>query len=549
MRVFRFLLHYSKGTVAAAAVAGVISGACSTGLLALINTTLSRESSSRHLLLASFLGLCALVPLTRIASELLLTHLGQSTVFDLRMSMSRRILAVPLRYLEQLGPGRLTATLTEDIPAITALVTLLPVLSINFAILSGCLVYMSWLSWKVLAMVILFIAVGIVSYQLPIARAMVHFRRSWRERDTLYNHFRAIVEGAKELKLHFRRRETFLSGVLSSTATAYRQATIRAQTIYTIASSWGQLLIFVIIGLVLFATPLLGIKGAARETLSGFTLVLLYLMTPLQQLLNSLPSLGQAEIALRRVEDLGIDLQHHASEADLAAPAERGAWREVVLSGVTHTYHREGGEQDFSLGPVDLTLRPGELIFIAGGNGSGKTTLAKVLVGLYAPERGEIRCDGRLVTDENREEYRQQFSVVFADFYLFESLLGLEAPDLDERARQALVRLQLEGKVKIESGRLSTTELSQGQRKRLALLTAYLEDRAIYVFDEWAADQDPYFREVFYREILPELRRRGKTVVAISHDERYYHAGDRLVKLEYGMILETHDATVESATA
>jgi putative ATP-binding cassette transporter len=125
---------------------------------------------------------------------------------------------------------------------------------------------------------------------------------------------------------------------------------------------------------------------------------------------------------------------------------------------------------------------------------------------------------------------------VFTDFYLFDSLLGLDAPDLDERAGRYLVELELDSKVQISGGALSTTALSQGQRKRLALLTAFVEDRAIYVFDEWAADQDPHYRQIFYERLLPELKSRGKTVVVISHDDRYYHLGDRVVKLEYGKL-------------
>jgi putative ATP-binding cassette transporter len=210
---------------------------------------------------------------------------------------------------------------------------------------------------------------------------------------------------------------------------------------------------------------------------------------------------------------------------------------------VTHTYRREGGEDSFLLGPVDLTFRPGELVFIAGGNGTGKTTLAKLLVGLYTPECGEVRLNHAPVTDETREGYRQLFSAVFSDYFLFESLLGFDAGGLDERARAYLAQLQLDSKVKVEGGTLSTVELSQGQRKRLALLTAYLEDRPVYLFDEWAADQDPLFKEIFYLQMLPELKSRGKLVIVITHDDRYYHVADRLVKLDYGRVVgEQHPA-------
>jgi putative ATP-binding cassette transporter len=173
-----------------------------------------------------------------------------------------------------------------------------------------------------------------------------------------------------------------------------------------------------------------------------------------------------------------------------------------------------------------------------GGNGSGKSTLAKLIAGLYAPESGQVWWDGEPLTEQTTDAYRQLFSAVFSDFYLFERILGLQLDNLDERAQQYLEKLQLEHKVQVNEGVLSTLELSQGQQKRLALLTAYLEDRSIYLFDEWASDQDPFFREIFYKQILLELKQRGKTVLVISHDDRYFHLADQLIKLEYGQRVE-----------
>ncbi len=171
-----------------------------------------------------------------------------------------------------------------------------------------------------------------------------------------------------------------------------------------------------------------------------------------------------------------------------------------------------------------------------GGNGSGKSTLAKLMTGLYIPEQGEIHLDRIAIDGENREWYRQHFSVIFADFYLFDRLLGLEQTNLDEIAQTYLEKLRLDHKVKITQGKLSTTSLSQGQRKRLSLLTAYLEDRPIYLFDEWASDQDPIFKDLFYTQLLPSLRDQGKTILVIRHDDHYFHLADRLIKLDYGKI-------------
>ncbi|GGK35009.1 ATP-binding cassette domain-containing protein [Nocardia camponoti] len=194
------------------------------------------------------------------------------------------------------------------------------------------------------------------------------------------------------------------------------------------------------------------------------------------------------------------------------------------------------GESGFRLGPIDLVFEPGQISFIVGGNGSGKSTLAKLITGLYVPRAGSLSLNGERIDHDNIEWFRQNSSAVFTDFHLFEDYLGFDRPGIDAEVRRYLVELQLDHKVTVRDGRLSTVDLSQGQRKRLALLTALLEDRQIYVFDEWAADQDPRFREVFYREILTDLKRRGKTVIVITHDDRYFDLADQLVKLDFGMV-------------
>jgi putative ATP-binding cassette transporter len=212
-------------------------------------------------------------------------------------------------------------------------------------------------------------------------------------------------------------------------------------------------------------------------------------------------------------------------------------FRRIDLVQISHSYVHEKDETNFVLGPMNLSFKPGEIVFLAGGNGSGKSTLAKIIAGLYPPESGQILWDGRPVEAANRDDYRQLFSAVFYDFYLFDSFMGLQHNGLDERAQVYLRQLHLDHKVKVRNGALSTLSLSQGQRKRLALLTAYLENRPFYLFDEWASDQDPLFKETFYTQLLPELKARGKAVLAITHDDRYFHLADRLYKLDYGQLV------------
>ncbi len=551
MRLIHFLLDSARGVrharaiIVAVVACGVAGGVANTALLAVSNAALGGDNHATDEALRWFVLLCVLLPACRFVSEVLLNHLATWGVYNLRLRLAGQIVASPLRRLEELGPHRLLATLTEDIPVITTALTALPVLCMHTAIVVGCLLYVGWLSGGVFLIVAGFMALGLLSYQLPLAGAVKRLRRARELSDALFKHLRALTEGTKELKLNRARRAAFLNRTLAENSAALRREQFGGNLVYTATRSWGQALVFVIIGLLLFAAP--SLFPLDLKVVRGYVLVLLYMMSPLEVLLNLMPAFGRANVAAQKVARLGLALSEGqdapAGPGDAARP-----WQTLELRGVTHTYYREREDEHFTLGPVNLTFRPGELVFLLGGNGSGKTTLAKIVTGLYAPAAGEILIDGRPVTDETRDAYRQQFSTVFSDFYLFESLLGLEGADLDERAREYLTQLQLAHKVRVEGGALSTVELSQGQRKRLALLTAYLEDRPFYVFDEWAADQDPLFKEVFYLDLLPRLKARGKTVLVISHDQWYFHVADRLVRLEYGQ-LECDESFVQPLAA
>jgi putative ATP-binding cassette transporter len=305
-------------------------------------------------------------------------------------------------------------------------------------------------------------------------------------------------------------------------------------TIYAGADSWGHFLFFVLLALTLFGLPTAGY--ADPRTLLGYTLIILYMKAPVEIILALLPMVARARIALRQLESLGLQLKSLPAEtAQNGQPHSGSAPMLLELDGITHSYRREREEGSFTLGPIDLSFYSGEVVFVVGGNGSGKTTLAKLISGLYAPESGDIRLNGIEITDGLRDYYRQHFSAVFSDFFLFESFIGLGS-NLDAQASQYLKDLELDHKVEIKDGKLSTTELSQGQRKRLALLTAYLEDRPFYIFDEWASDQDPVFKQVFYNRIVPALRERGKAVIVITHDDKYFHCADRLIKLDFGRL-------------
>jgi putative ATP-binding cassette transporter len=526
-------MRYSARTVITASLAGMVSGGATAVLLALANRALHHPRSwTEPRLVIPFVMICLLLPVLRAGSTWLLTRLGMQMALDLRLELGRRIVAAPLRRSEEVGIAGLFVALTDDVGAIAGALRSLPVLFVQSAVLTGCLLYLGWLSPQALLGVVVLLAVGVATYRVPI-RMGVRYQRKQRElSDVLWADLQALTTGLKELKLHASRRDALIRQ-MGDTGGALRDAGVRSGTLFSAAAGWGQMVVFGMVGAIAFLLPMMG--PVRVETLTGYALVLLYLMTPLEVLMDTLPALTRARLGFQKVERLGVVLDD-ATTPQLAPPAkDPAAWERVELVDVSHIYHRED-EGEFTLGPISFALQRGEIVFLVGGNGSGKTTLAKILTGLYAPAAGEVRLDGEAVTEATRDAYMQRFSVVFSDFYLFDRLLGLEGPDLDARATHYLEKLQLAHKLSVRDGRLSTRELSQGQRKRLALLTAYLEDRPIYLFDEWAADQDPVFKKLFYLELRPELRERGKTVIVISHDDHYYGVADRILKLDYGQL-------------
>ena len=540
MKSIYFFMRYSRRFVILAVLTGVISGLSSTGLLALVNTALKSKAYAASTLMMVFVALCIVIALSRIASELLLSQIAQKAMYELRLNLCNQVLRVPLRRLEEIGMHRILTTITDDVPAITNAVASIPVLCINSAIVVGCLVYLGFLSWMALPAMLVFMVLGIVTYQFAVLRGVRYFKAARTDGDNLFHHFQSLTGGIKELKLNRSRREAFTAEVLEPAAASFKRHNLQGQAIYTVAASWGQLLSFIVIGLLNFVLPVF--LNISEQVLTGYALALLFMTTPLQGIMLSAPNLGRANVALGNMDELGLQLSSNSTEVDqrsLLLP--RSSWRSLDLVDVSHQYRREGQEHNFTLGPVNINFAPGEIVFITGGNGSGKTTFAKMLAGLYAPEMGEIRLDGQSVTDQNRVDFREHFSTVFSDFHLFDSLLGLSGPKLDYRAQDYLVQLQLDHKVQIKDGKLSTVDLSQGQRKRLALLTAFLEDRPIYLFDEWAADQDPTFKKFFYYELLQELKSRNKTVFVISHDDSYFDVADRLLKFENGNLVSDSD--------
>lgn len=535
MSLLGFLLRSSRGLVILSVVTAAVSGLGGVALIALVHHELGREAPSSAVLGIAFAGLCLLTASTRVVAQVAMARMGQGAVTEMAIRLCRDLLKLPLARFEAIDSSRLLAVLTEDIVIVAGALVGIPQVAINIPLVVICLAYTGWLSPVILACGAGFATLAVLAYLTLISPAMNHLQGARAAQDALVGHFRTLIDGFRELKLHAPRRAAFLSRALAPSAARVRDRSIAGQTFFALAEGWGELAFFGFLGFLLFILPTF--QNVTRPTLVGAVLVVLYVMAPLDVILTWVPILGRARASIARIESLLPTLD--ATESETPADFEPIVFRDsLCLADVTHAYRSQADDAGFHLGPIDLTLRPGEIVILAGGNGSGKTTLVKILAGLYAPLDGSIRVDGRAIGDRERAAYRGLFSVVFADGHLFPDLSGLERDGLDGEAEAGLQRLGLGDRVRLRDGAYSTLELSQGQRRRLALLSACLEKRPICIFDEWAANQDPKSRRAFYHEILPELKAEGKALLVISHDEDEFEVADRVIRLRDGRIVE-----------
>lgn len=525
-------IHRNKLKIGLISAISALAGAANIWLMILVNKDIHVTRFDGASVAGFGLVLLSVVAFT-ILSQVLLSRLGARTFLRLREHLVQGISNLSAQQIEAIGSHRLYTALTKDVPAIHDLFTMLPNYMFNGTVVLACLIYLGTVSLGLFGIFFgfLLLALGVAKFLIA-DRAEKKFVLRRKIEDELFRCYEAVIDGSKELKFNQRRGEKFIHHDLREHAENYRKATVSAEALWGLSSSWASAVVFIGIGSLLFLSPAIGVLD--RSYVMSFILVIFYMVGPLNVLMNSFRTIYSARIGAAKLEELQLSLPF---EIESGAPRGLEPFQSLSMREVCFTYDsQEEGRSGFGVGPLNLDIARGEIVFFVGGNGSGKTTAAKLLTGLYAREKGLIYVNGRDVADQS--DYFQMFSAVFQDYYLFDTLVPKDGRPIQAHEATALVdRLGLSEKVTIEADRISTTRLSYGQRKRLALLVAYFDNSDIYVFDEWAADQDPEFREFFYKELLFDLKRLGKTVIVVSHDERYFHLADKVVKFVGGTIV------------
>ncbi|SAL52248.1 cyclic peptide transporter [Caballeronia sordidicola] len=543
LRLFRPFWHLCLFVTAMGALAGLSTA----WLLATINDGLHAPGGISAATVWTFIGLVVLTLAGNAISGVGNSMIGQKIVASLRKDISARIVCAPIAAVERYRVHRLLATLNSDVDTVSAFTFNFPSFAVALTVALGCVVYMLVLSPPLFLLALAAILIGVWINHYASMRWDHHYQGVRGAQDDLQKQYRAITEGAKELRLNRERRNRVHAEQLSGAADMISALKIRAMRLFYATGAIGTTLFFVVIGVILVMQNRLGIDS---RLVSGFVIVLLYIRGPIEQVAGGVLALIQARVSFRRIAELSSQFENREARLLDARPAAPAAapMQGIALRRAVFAFPQVGTAAGFQLGPIDLEIRRGETLFIVGENGCGKTTLLKLLLSLYSPVHGELLVDGQPVPDDKLDDYRQQFSAVFSDYHLFDDLVVNDAATI-ERARGYLDHLELGQKVRIENGAFSTIDLSAGQRKRLALVHAYLENRPWMVLDEWAADQDPTFRRFFYTEMLPDLKRQGKTLIVISHDDRCFGLADRVIQLHQGRIAQVADCSAFAYSA
>lgn len=538
MEMIRLLLGESRRKVLLCGLFSLGAGAANGGVMIIISEVIAANFLYPGQYVGAFFFLVILGQAMRYVSNVTITTLVETITVRMRLIILDALRACPLEQFEQISPSRIHNVLTSDCQAISRFIPDMIELLTAGVTLLFCMGYLAWLSPMIffLALVVMAMAVGLYFLRQHSAKTDLEASRSQLERT--YQLILDFMDGFKELKLNPVKSADLFDNHIEPGFHRTRDLLIKAARIIQLNSSLGLGMFFSLMGFVLFYLP--RHFPGNEAVISKIIIVLLYMVPPGGQFLYSALQFARLDVAVKNLE--GLKTRALAIK-DRVLPLETGRpgtlfhnFNRIRLQEISFSYPDKDHHPGFCVGPLSMDIERGSTVFITGGNGSGKTTLSKLITGLYFPEKGTFQVDRTDVGPENLNAYRSLFSSVFSDFYLFEALYGIHDPD-KALMKKWLDRFSLSSKLSITGNRFSTSRLSAGQRRRLALFCAVMDDKPILICDEMTADQEPGFREYFYKTFIPEMKKEGKTLIVITHDDRYFHLADQMIKLEYGSFI------------
>ncbi|MCX2492866.1 cyclic peptide export ABC transporter [Pedobacter sp. PF22-3] len=504
----------------------ILSGLANMAIIIIITSSLDSKVELKYLIFYYVLTI-GLYLFGRRFVQTNLIRFSRDLTNELRIKLIEKMFSTSYQKFEKIDRGRVYTALNDDLNTIGESTNVFMTLVSSVITAVGAFIYLATIAFWSAVLTIALLSIIMLLYYSVSRKVNSYFEDARDARNVFIRLTNGMIDGFKEISLHRDKKRQYKNDV-ADCATEYKDKVALAGIRFVDVNLVGESVLFISLGVVVFAFPKL-FPGIPSYTIMNFVIILLYLIAPVNGILNSVPAVMQLRIAWNRIKQFSKEIPANLNL--LEVPELESAVSSIEADGLKFKYKSEAGT--FTVGPINLKAGAGEILFIIGGNGSGKTTLAKMLTGLYEPDEGSLKINDKPVSSAVIGEY---FSAVFSPVHLFEKLYNIDTIAKSEEISRYLKLLDLHDKVTIRDSMYSTIALSGGQRKRLALLQCYLEDSPVYLFDEWAADQDPDYRYFFYRTLLPEMRKKGKIVIAITHDDHYFDVADKVLKMNQGQL-------------
>ncbi len=536
MSFFTLVRREMYGSLNRLIVISALGGISTAAILTAINSGAQAADSGKVSLWPAALFIVALFLFIKTQHYILITATAEieAIIHKLRLRLMDHVRHSELLPLEAIGRGEIVGAITKETATLTQMSNTLAFAAQGAVLIFFVAMYVAYLSLLAFALSVIILGIAAVLFHAKSRQLRMASHEASNLEHRLFDRLMDLLNGFKEVRLNSARSDTLFNDIVEMSRVA-ANIKIRAQSETFRRMVFLQSALYGLLGAIAFAVPTFsGAMGA--ETVTKTITALVFVVGTCFGLVQAIPILSAANTAADNIEQLEARLLATIPTTEVTAVEPSKHFHKIEMRNVVFRYVDKWSDAVFQVGPIDFTLLSGDLVFITGGNGSGKSTFLKLLAGLYKPDSGEITFDGVRVNDSTRQAYRELIAAIFPDYHLFEKLYGVPDPDPAE-VDSLLAQFQLHDKTHLTDGHFSTLDLSQGQRKRLALIVSLLEKRPLLLLDEWAADQDPEFRRKFYYELLPELKRSGETVVAITHDDRYIDEMDlpaRRLRMEDG---------------
>lgn len=505
-------------------------------LLAIINTVTDyqKQGQLQTELLGIFILSCATFLLAKSRALNTTARVVEDLLDRTRVRLADRIRRADLSRFEAFGKG-IEAGIARDMQTLSEAGTMIIHGASSGVMLVFSALYVAFLSQTAFLVVVMLFGSAIYFFRQSQRSSAGILRGAIQADSAFYDALAHLLGGIKEVKLSTARGADLQNNYLVPRSAIARELRVSSSRRFNAGTNVTNLFFYLLLGILVFVFPHnVETSQIAAKVIS----TIIFVGSAIEIVLKALPMMTKANMALETLDALERNLLEADEEARPApATSPRFASR-IECRTVSYSYFDQDGKETFNVGPLDLEIRRGETLFVVGGNGSGKTTLIRLLARLYEPRSGVITWDGRVVDRSNLAEYRNLFGIIFADFHLFDRLYGM-GDIAAEPVEAMLADVGLGQKTRFEEGRFTNLDLSTGQRKRLALVGTLLEDRPIWIFDELAADQAPDFRHRFYEELLPAWKALDKTLIIVTHDDRYFGLADRLISMEEGHIIRS----------